>query len=130
MSKKGAQVNRICSDCGKVIGKDDNWYPFFDISTSGGGIQYLHPRCAVERIYSTTRTEMLERVTEAEKEKDDPLSDGLMNLYWTLPISPIHWMKFYALKGDEKEILKQAKEIRKQTKRKPITSSFASSQKR
>ena len=27
------------------------------------------------------------RVTEADKDKDGPLSDGLMNFYWAFPIS-------------------------------------------
>jgi len=115
MSKKDAQIDRICSDCGKPIGKDDNWYPFFDISTCGGGIQYLHARCAVERIYSTARTEMLERVTEAEKEKDEPLSDGLMNFYWRFPISPIHWIR-YAMNQDFEEVKQLVEETERRDK--------------
>jgi hypothetical protein len=90
MSRREPQVTRTCGDCGKTIEKDDIWFPFFDISSCGGGILYLHARCAVKRIFSRTRKEMLERVVEAEKEKNDPLSDGLMNLFSFLPISPTH----------------------------------------
>lgn len=110
---------RTCIGCGKEINEDDIWYPFFDTSRCGGGILYYHAHCAVEYMLNNIgndKKDILERVAEAEKEKDEPLSDGLMNFYGVFPISPIHWAKFYALEDDEKEILRIAEEIKNQSK--------------
>jgi hypothetical protein len=119
----GKGLVRTCSGCNKEIKSDDVWYPFFDISSCGGGILYYHARCAVDRVLSMIRDDkkgLLQRATEAEKERNEPLSDGLMNFYWAFPISPVHWAKFYALEDDEKEIVKLFEKNRKQTKDKSI----------
>lgn len=116
MNEKQA-VERVCCDCGKEIKADDIWYPFFDISRCGGGILYACARCAVERALHFAEKEkedLLERVGEAEKEKDDPLSDGLMNFYYVFPISPIHWVKFYALNNEIEEIKQVLAETEKE----------------
>lgn len=117
VSNKTEQITRICGGCGKTIKQDEIWYPNTDICTCGGGIVYLHARCMVERIFSETKEELLARVAEAEKEVDDLLSDGVMNLYSVFPISPIHWVK-YAIDEDEKEIEKIVRENKKQDKSK------------
>jgi hypothetical protein len=112
------QITRLCDECGKVIEKDDIWYPFIDISKCGGGILYLHSRCAVGRVVdniSKDKEDLLERVEEAEKQKDDLLSDGLMNFYWGFPISPIYWVK-YAMNNDFKEIKELVEEIERRDK--------------
>ena len=116
--KNKQRINRICGGCGKTIEADDIWYPFFDICACGGGIQYFHAQCAMERVFSASKEEVLERLKTAEAEKTDPLSDGLMNLYHMFPISPIHWVKFYALHDDEKEIRKIVESYKKQKKSK------------
>jgi hypothetical protein len=116
---KGKQrMNKICGGCGKTIETDDIWYPFFDICTCGGGIQYLHAQCAIERVFSVSKEDVMERLKAAEEEKTDPLSDGLMNLYWMFPISPLHWVKFYAIGDDEKEIRKIVESHEKKKKSK------------
>lgn len=120
ISSKDTRMNfgRICNECGQKIEKDDIWYPFFDISTHGGGILYLHARCAVDRVVRFVEEDkegLLERVKEAGKEKGDPLSDGLMNFFWAFPISPIHWID-YAIKDDFEEIKELVKEIEEQEK--------------
>jgi 5S rRNA maturation endonuclease (ribonuclease M5) len=98
--------DRICDGCGSPIGKDDIWYPFFDISRCGGGILYLDARCAVERVISVAddKQDLMERVAQAVRHKDDPLSDGMTNFYYVFPISPIHWIQGYAIGGDLEEI--------------------------
>jgi hypothetical protein len=116
-SKKTEQITRVCTGCGETITQNDIWYPIVDISTCGGGVLYLHARCMVERIFSETKKELLARIAQSEKESDDPLSDGLMNLYWMFPISPIHWVKFYALDEDEKEIWKLVGEDKKEARK-------------
>lgn len=115
-SKKAEQTDRVCGGCGEKIRQDQIWYPTTDISTCGGGITYLHAKCMVELIFSETKKELLARVTEAEKETDDLLSDGIMNLYAVFPISPIHWVK-YAMDDDEKEILNIIKENKEADKK-------------
>jgi hypothetical protein len=122
MAKK-EQTVRTCGECGKLIKKDDIWYPFFDISSCGGGIMYLHARCAVERVVNMVKRDkagLLHRASEADKDNDNPISDGLMNFYWAFPISPIHWVKFYALEDDEKEIAKLIEENKQQSKSKSV----------
>ena len=116
--KSKQKTNRICAGCGKTIETDDIWYPFFDICTCGGGIQYLHAQCAIESIFSVSKEDIMERLKAAEEEKTDPLSDGLMNFYNIFPISPVHWVKFYALDDDEKEIKKIVESNKKQKKNK------------
>jgi len=108
-SEKREQTDRVCGGCGERIKQDEIWYPTTDISTCGGGIIYLHAKCMVERIFSQTKKELLARVAAAEREADDLLSDGVMNLFAVFPISPIHWLK-YAMDDDKKEILKIMKE--------------------
>jgi hypothetical protein len=110
---------RICCGCGKEIKEADIWYPFFDGSRCGGGILYYHAHCAVEYMLNNIgndKENIMNLVAEAEKDKDEPLCDGLMNFYGVFPISPIHWAKFYALEDDEKEILRIAEEIKNQSK--------------
>jgi hypothetical protein len=109
------QITRNCYECGKLIEKDDIWYPFFDISRCGGGILYLHARCAVEQLFNMAKENQLERATEAEREKDDLLSDGLLNFYAFFPISPIYWIK-YAMKQDFEEIKQLVEEIERRDK--------------
>jgi 5S rRNA maturation endonuclease (ribonuclease M5) len=101
-----SDVSRICSQCGQTIRKDDIWYPFFDISRCGGGILYLDARCAVERVLSRgeDKQDLLKRVTDAVRETEEAFSDGLMNFYWVFPISPIHWVQFFALGDDFEEV--------------------------
>jgi hypothetical protein len=38
------------------------------------------------------------------EDNDNPLTDGLMNFYSLFPISPIYWLKFYAIDDDALEI--------------------------
>lgn len=116
---KRKQTTRMCGKCGKTIKENDIWYPFFDISTCGGGIMYLHAQCAVERVIRMVNEDkegLLDRAANADKDNDSPLSDGLMNFYWAFPISPIHWIKFYAIQDDEKEVLRLVEEIKEAKK--------------
>jgi hypothetical protein len=71
----------------------------------------------VERIFSQSKEDLLERVKNAEKDADDPISDGLMNLYWMFPISPVHWVKFYTTGEDEKEIWEYVDEDKKEAQK-------------
>ena len=66
------ETNKICAGCGKTIEIDDIWYPFFDICTCGGGIQYLHAQCAIESIFSANKEDIMERLKAAEEEKNRP----------------------------------------------------------
>lgn len=117
--KKTERIARMCCNCGKPIKENEIWYPTIDISTCGGGVLYSHARCMIERIFDQTKEDLLERVTNAEKEADDLLSDGMLNFYGFFPISPVHWVK-YAMHEDEKEILrilKENKEANKETRK-------------
>jgi len=106
VGENDSDASRICSHCGEAIKKDDIWYPFFDISTCGGGILYLDARCAVERVINICedKQDLMERVTDAVRHKDEAFSDGLMNFYWVFPICPIHWVQLFAVGGDFEEI--------------------------
>jgi hypothetical protein len=112
-------IERVCDGFGKEIKGYDIRYPFFDISRCGGGILYLCARCAVGRVLhfaEESKVDILERVGEAEKEKNDPFSGGLLNFYWAFPISPIHWIKFYTLNDDLEEIKQMLAQIEEEKK--------------
>jgi len=107
---------RLCDHCNEEISESDLWYPFFDISRCGGGILYLCARCTVERVISsieTDKNDMLEKVEKTKSEKDNLLSDGFMNFFSVFPISPIHWVKGYALDDEVNEIKQMIAEIEK-----------------
>ena len=120
-SKKSEQLTRTCCNCGKAINESEIWYPTIDISTCGGGVLYSHARCMIEQIFDQTKEDLLERVTNAEKEADDLMSDEMLNFYAFFPISPVHWVK-YAMDEDKKEILKIIKENKEAIKKQTIMS--------
>ncbi|MGA2913148.1 MAG: hypothetical protein ABSE07_06500 [Methanoregula sp.] len=106
MGEKMARRNKdtkTCDGCGKSLEITDIWYPFFDGERCGGDILYLCGACAIERIMSSDKSDLLERLHDAEGEMDNPLSDSMINFHTRFPISPIHWLD-YAIDEDREEV--------------------------
>jgi len=96
---------RSCDGCGKTLKENDIWYPFFDSCRCGGGILYKCGACSIEQIMSLDKSDLLDRLKDAEGETDDPLSNGMINFHSHFPISPVHWIN-YAIEDDREEIKK------------------------